>query len=171
MPDEQNITPTSHNAVGELLAGWAVPEYFKFDKSKKWYLIGGLVALLLLIYSVATADYLFTIFIVLAGVIIIFYDMKEPAWLEFKLTTEGVMIGSKFYDYDDFQNFAIVYKPHHDVKKIYFEFKNQIKPRLMIPLFENDPLATRRILIKYLTEDLETTDETAGDNLSRLIKL
>ena len=51
------------------------------------------------------------------------------------------------------------------------EFKTVLKHRLTIPLGNKDPLFVRNNLLKYLSEDLERTDEPMSESLARLFKL
>jgi hypothetical protein len=109
--------------------------------------------------------------IIVISIIIILNDGQKPMTVNFSITDEGVMIGKKFYDYDELKNFSVIYKPRRDIKNLYFEFKNPIKQRLSIPLMDQDPLKIRKYLLKYLEEDLERTDPPLSENLARLFKL
>ncbi len=62
------------NSVDDIIA-WKVPEYTDNKKSKKWFLVASLIAVLLLAYSVFTSNFAFAVFIVLAFIVIIF--LKE----------------------------------------------------------------------------------------------
>ena len=98
-------------------------------------------------------------------------DGQEPEKVKISITDEGVGVGKKFYDYDDLKDFSIIYKPKYGVKNLYFEFKFWIRPRLTIPLQDMNPLIIRDILLKYLTEDLERTDQPLSEALGKLFKL
>ncbi len=163
---QENITD-----FGEEIIGWEIPEYEKHERTKLWYITASVVTLLLLLFSFLTANFLFAVIIIVVAMVIIIHDGREPDMVEFKLTDEGVVVGRKFYDYDELQNFSIVYKPRQDVKNLYFEFKNSIKPRLSIPLENMNPLPIRKNLLKYLEEDLERTDQPVSEGLARLFRL
>ena len=76
----------------------------------------------------------------------------------------------KFYDYDAVRYFYILYKPP-ELKNLYFEFKAVTKPRLIVPLENQNPLEIRDILNQYLTENLEKEEEPASEALRKLFKL
>jgi len=156
---------------GEKIIGWKIPEYDKHDRSKGWYIIVSIVSLLLLLYAFFSGNFLFAVIIVVVALVIILHDGQEPAMLDFSITDEGIMVGRKFYDYDEIKNFAIVYKPRQEVKNIYFEFKSIAKPRLSIPLASMNPLPIRKDLLKYLPEDLERLDQPLSEALAKLFKL
>lgn len=157
--------------VGEEIISWQVPEYEKHERTRRWYIIATAVALALLLYAFFTRNYLFFGIIVMGAMVIIFLDGREPEMVDFSITDEGVIIGKKFHDHDTIKDFSIVYKPSQQVKRLYFEFKNTVKPRLSIPLENEDPLVIRRYLLKYLKEDLERTDQPTSEGLAKLFKL
>ncbi len=156
---------------GRELEKWKVPEYEKHDRSRRWYITAIIVFLLFLLYAFVTADFLFAVILIVSGLIMVLHDGKDPEMVNFIITTEGVIIGRKFYDYDEIKNFSIVYKPSFGVKKLYFEFKNALTPRLTVPLLDMNPLPIRENLLKYIPEDLERTNEPLSEALAKLFKL
>ena len=90
---------------------WEVPEYETHERSRNWYLIAGVIGALLLVYAMITSNFLFAGIIVIAAVVIILTDGKEPVKVRISLTDEGVEVGRKVYDYDEIKDFSIVYKP------------------------------------------------------------
>ncbi len=156
---------------GEEIIGWEVPEYDSHERSRAWYILAGLVALCLLAYSFWVSNFLFAVIIIMAGLVIIIHDGRRPDLVRFSITGEGIVIGRKFYDYDEIRDFAVVYKPKQGVKNLYFEFKSPIKHRLSVPLLDKNPLLIRENLLKYLKEDLERTDQPLSEGLAKLFKL
>jgi hypothetical protein len=150
---------------------WEVPEYDIHRRGRNWYFIAITVALLLLIYSFWTGNFLFAVIIIVAALIMILHEGKEPDQVRIILTDEGVIVGRRFYDYDEIKNFSLVYKPRLKIKNLYFEFKVFYQPRLSIPLENMNPLPIREFLLKYLSEDLERTDQPLSEFLGKLFKL
>ena len=150
---------------------WSVPEFDKQERSRAWYIGAIIFALLILAYSFWTANFLFVVIIVLAAVVIMLNDNREAEKIRFSLTDEGLIIGKKFIDYDELKNFSIVYKPRQRIKKLYFEFKNVLRPRLSIYLDNMNPLPIRETLLNYLPEDLERENEPLSEQLGRLFKI
>lgn len=153
------------------IISWEIPEYEKHSRSKLWYLIFAIIAILMLVYAVFTANFLFAIIIIIGGLIMIINDARNPQGVLVTIANEGVIVGRKFYDYDEIRSFSIVYKPAIGVKKIYFIFKSRTKHHISIPLFDVNPLFLRDNLNKYLEEDLERTDETTSESISKVLKL
>jgi len=156
---------------GREIASWQVPEYEKHERDQKWYIGAGLAVFGLLVYSYLTANFLFAVIIIISCMIIIVDDSREPGMIDVLITTEGVGIGRRFYDFEEMKNFSVVYKPNQNIKRIYFEFNNSLKQRLSIPLMDINPLPIRENLIKYISEDLERVNEPLSEGLGKLLKL
>jgi len=156
---------------GNKIIGWSISEYDKYKREKGWYIIFTVVGLMLIIYSFFSGNFLFAAIILIGALVVIIHDGQEPIRINFVITDEGLVVGKKFYDYDVIKDFSIVYKPHEGIKNLYFEFKNVIKPRLSISLGNMNPLPIRDSLLKYLSEDLERTDQPLSEALAKIFKL
>jgi hypothetical protein len=168
--EEESIKDTS-KAPSEIFFSWIVDEYDTHQRTIVWYAAAGLISFFLLIFAVFTKNFLFAVIIIIAALIFVLRDNDSPEKVRISIVDEGLMIGQKFYDFDDFKNFAVVHKPSIEVKNLYFEFKNPIRHRLSIPLEGTDPLQIRKILLKYLPEDLERTDPPLSEQLSKKFRL
>ncbi len=171
-----NINP------GKEIITWEVHEYEKHDRSPGWYFSAIIITLLLLFLASFNIDlapfsikfvpnFLFTVIVILGAIIIITHDGQEPPLVKIALTEEGIIVGRKFYDYDEFKDFSVIYKPSQGVKNLYLEFQNSIKPRLSIPLEGVNPLQVRENLLKYVSEDLDRTDQPLSEALGKIFKL
>jgi len=156
---------------GKKIMGWKIPEYDKHERTKNWYVISAIVGVALVIYSFTSGNFLFAAIIIIGAFVIIMHDGQEPVKIDFAITDEGVIVGKNFYDYDVLKDFSLVYKPHQKIKNLYFEFKSAVRPRLSIPLSNNNPLPIRENLLKYLPEDLERTDQPLSEALAKMFKL
>ncbi len=154
----------------QTLISWHVPEFEKHQKSRLWYIGAGIVMLILLVYCVKTANFLFAVILLMAAVIVVLYDMREAEEIEFAITSAGIKFGEKIYPFDEFGRFWIVYNPP-EVKKLYLEFTSVVRPRLVIPLNNEDPNKIRETLLNYVHEDLEEKDEPVTDYLGRVLKI
>ena len=150
---------------------WHVPEYDKHEKTKNWYIFYSIVAFLLILYSFFSGNFLFAVIIIIAAIVIVLRDGQNPAMIKISLEPEGITVGKQFHDFDEFKNFSIVYKPKEEIKNLYFEYKNSIKPRLSIHLKNNNPLLIRKNLLKYLPEDLDRTDQPLSEALAKIFRL
>jgi len=150
---------------------WKIPEYEKHDKDRRWYIIAAVVALALMAYAVFTSNYLFALIIVIIAFIIITRDGQDPLVVTFSIEATGVSVGQRFYSYDAFKDFAVVYRPKDNIKGLYLNFKNTMRLSLSIPLNEMSPIEVRNRLLRFLAEDLERNDAPLSEGLSKMLKL
>lgn len=155
---------------GRAFAAWTIPEYTQHERNRTWYWTAGIVAAVLLVYSVWTANFLFAVLILLTGIILYVQHNERPALLMVQLRSDGVQVGEGNYSFKDLKSFWIIYEPP-EVKTLYFDFSSNWLPRLPVPLQDEDPVAIRRFLVQYLPEDLSREGEPTSDALSRIFKL
>jgi len=99
---------------------WQVPEYDKHARPKIWYIIASALAVVLLLFSIISGNFLFAIIIIVSALVIILHDGKEPEKVDFVIYSEGIMIGKRFYDYDEIKNFSVIFKSSRNIKKFIF---------------------------------------------------
>ena len=155
---------------GKVFFSWDFPEYNTSWRNNKWYKWVIVAAAAILIYSLITANYLFAVVIVLFGIIYFFQSFDSPLTVQCQITEDGIIVGKRFYDYRDLSLFWIIYEPP-EVKNLYIEFKNSLKPRLGIPLAGQNPIAIRDVLEQYLDEEIERENEPISDGLSRIFRM
>lgn len=163
--------PEENIDQGDEIVSWQVPEYEKHERNKSWYILASIIGLLLLVYAIYTKNFLFAVIIIIVSLILILTDKGDPNLVKISITDEGIIVGRRFYDYDEIKDFSVVYKPKQGVKNLYFEFKNALRQRLSIPLEDMNPLSIRENLLKYLPEDLDRTDHPLSERLAKLFKL
>ena len=86
------------------------------------------------------------------------------------ITEDGVLLNDKFIEYEDFSAFYIIYYPP-TIKNLYLQPKNSFKPVITISLEDQNPIIIRKILLQYLTEDLEKEEMPATESISHSLKL
>jgi hypothetical protein len=150
---------------------WEFPEYQKHDRNRNWYIVAGIIALGLIVYALFSANYFFALIILLVGFIIVFLQNDEPLTIQFSLEPTGVRLVDRFYSYDVFKDFSIVFKPEDEIRTLYFEFKNGLRHRMSIPLQKTNPLIVRQYLLRYLIEDLERNDAPFSDGFAKTFKI
>lgn len=155
---------------GKTLAKWSFPEFIKHERSRAWYFWIIAAIALLLIYAVATVNFLFAVIIVIAAITYVLIYRREPEYVNFAITEDGLADNERFFSFDEVKNFFIIYKPP-EIKTLFVDFKALTKPRLAVPLENQNPLAIRKLLLEYLTEDLDKDDEPFLDGLRRMFKL
>ncbi len=156
--------------LGEIVFNWEVKEYEKYVRDRRWYIVMGGIGVLLVAYALFTANYLFALIIILFAIVMYLHDMQDPIDIPFAITTTGIVLGVKHYRYSELTNFWLIYNPN-EVKNLYFTLNNTIKHRLQVPLLDNDPLAIREYLLRYIPEDLDQEEEPLSDKWARILKI
>ncbi len=162
---------------------WTVPEYRPPKRGRLWYFFAVLLAVVCVFFSFfairdgrlvflgASTNFLFVLIIIVAAIVMIINENRPPLMVTVELGPEGVRLGRRFYDYDQFKNFSVLYKPKESLKNLYFEFKSSVRPRLSLPLRRLDALSVRNFLVKYLGEDLGRTNPPLSEQLTKMLKL
>ncbi len=156
--------------IGDIVFDWEVNEYEKHDRNKRWYVITAIVGVALLLYSVISGNYLFTLVVVLFGIVLFLQDMQQPMQVSFAVTETGIVVGSTYYPFKEITSYWIIYNPP-EVKNIYFTTNSILKHRLQVPLLDIDPRPIREYLNQFLIEDLDQEEEPLSDRLGRMFKL
>lgn len=175
------------------IIAWDVPEYQGEKKDKRWYIIASIFGLAFLVYAIFTSNLIFAIIIIFAAMLVIMLDGEPAKTMSVEISDEGIRVGKEFYDYNQIDNFSIVYRPKEEVKNLYLEFKRFVRPtlpdneprryewllwlanfartRLSLPLLDMNPLLIRKNLLKYLKEDVDRIDIPLSEQLARFFKL
>lgn len=170
MPEKTpQIRINKESEFGKVFFEWKIPEFTKHQRSRRWYMVMILLAGILIIYSIFTANFLFALIIILGVFIIFLRDYSESKDLNFQITEDGLVIGNQFYYYKILSAFYIIYDPPV-VKKLFFTLKS-VAPDFSIPLNDMNPLLIRKRLLEYLDEDLDKENQTLDDQLESILKL
>ncbi len=174
---KNNFLPTKDTAGekeeidrGALLFDWHFPEYAQYQRSRSWYVIIVILLLALFCIALSTANFIFALFLVLFGIILIIQLRQSPLEVKFAIFEDGIGIGEKFYEWSEIKNFHIIYRPPQ-IKRLYFDLKNTFFSDFSVPLEKQNPLEIRATLKKYLSEDLSKDSESLTDSLGRLLKI
>lgn len=156
--------------MGEIVYEWTVKEYDQPERDRRWYIVMGILGAFLLVYAIASANYLFALLIALFGIILFMHDLVAPGDVPFAITETGIVLGKKYYRFSELESFWMIYDPPA-VKNLYFSQNNILHHRLTIPLLDNDPRPIREYLNQFVEEDLDQEEEPASDKLARMFRL
>lgn len=158
------------NDHGKVLAEWEFSEFTKYERGKAWYFWMILLVVLIMVYSVITVNFLLAVIVIIGAITLTLIHQREPAQISIKITEDGLETSDRFFPFSEIKNFYLIYQPPV-VKSLFFEFKSLTKPRLNVPLVEQNPVSVRETLLKYLSEDLAKESEPLSESLSRFLKL
>lgn len=169
-PDSTKDEAPSPEDVGKTILQWKFPEYEEHERGISWYVVTGVLSVAFLIYAILVSNFLFAIIIVIIDLIILIQVNRKPDRIDFKITDQGLLIGTSFTPYRNIGKFWIIYNPPK-VKTLYFNFKSTLKPNITIPLENKNPLRVRETLLQYIEEDLEKEEESNSEQIRKFLKL
>lgn len=161
---------TSQTYTGDLLFEWNVNEYEHYDRPKQWYVVVGTIAVALVLFGIFTNNFLFTLIILLAGIIVYLQSAQPPITVPVAIAERGVILGRRFYSYDEFTEFYIVFIPDQ-VKTLYFETKSALQPRVQIDIEAVDAVSLRKVLLQYLEENFEKEEEPMSEQMRKMWRI
>lgn len=161
--DDQTFT-------GKLLFEWTVAEYEHYERPKRWYIIVGTIACLLMFFGIFTNNFLFTLIILLASIIVYLQSVQAPINVPVAIGERGIIIGRRFYTYDEFTEFFIIFVPDQ-VKTLYLETKSITHPRLQLEIEDIDAVALRETLLRYIPENFEKEEEPMSEQMRKMWRI
>ncbi|MFZ5391513.1 MAG: hypothetical protein ACOZAJ_04560 [Patescibacteria group bacterium] len=168
MPINLNLEPKAN--LGSVQMDWSFQEFEPRERSKRWWLVAGLIALVMLIYAVLSGNFLFALILLMGAILFVNENKRQPRQLDCRITNLGLLVGKKFWRWSELNEFWIAYHPP-TIASLYVLPKSLFDPRLSIPLNKTNPLEVREQLKKFLKEDLTREDEPTSEALSKLLKL
>lgn len=165
-PRTPNYSPEEE---GKILRSWESSEYEQQSKPRSWYIVAAVIGLILIGISIYMRNYLFLVVVVMMAVVIILMDRKAPISLETKITDKGIRYGKRFYPYTNLEHFWIIYDP--PIKTLNFRTTRNLFPMISIQLEDQNPLEIRDILLNFLPENEEITEESPSARITRFLKI
>ncbi|MFA6099978.1 MAG: hypothetical protein WC750_03825 [Patescibacteria group bacterium] len=165
-------TPETLRQIAESqnLFVWEMPEHEHHARTPNWFLVVSLITMASVIYGIWSANYLFGLIILISAVILMLAGNEEPNHILVQVGHNGVVLDGNFVPFDKLHNFSIIYHPPF-TKVLYLERKYSLKPRLKVYLENEDPVAIREHLLRYLPENLVLRDEHFSDIVGRLLRI
>lgn len=130
---------------------WESPEYIQRDHNNDWFWGLGLITLLSVIIAIWKGNYVFGIFLFLAGFSLILFSIKKPEIVKNKIETKGLTTRGAFYQWNFLRSFNIKTNENNTYFKLLIETNKKFLP-----------------IITILTP-IDLLDKTE-DNLSQVIK-
>ncbi len=164
------IQYANDDQLGEILFTWDTREYQQHDRGPRWYIVMISLGILLIGYGIFSNNFLFSLIIILASIILYMQSRQEPHDIPLYITDLGVGVASRFYQYGELGEFYLIYEPGV-AKTLYIETKSLLRPKLRLPLEDQNPLEIRDALLEVLDENLEKEEEPMADAAIRHWKL
>lgn len=144
-----------NNSLGryakKTLLGWQAPEFEVYEKDNRWFAYLSLILIAIIGYAVYSNSLIMAIVFILIGVILYIQLHKEPAIIDFAITTDGVIAGKEIFEYENIRSFWIFYNPPYE-KYLSLHTRGHLVPFIHIAIDDHNPVELRAILIKYIPE-------------------
>ena len=90
-----------------MVIKWKSPEYHYYEKSWVWYVTAMAIVAFLLIVTIWQENFLFAVFVIVAGVMVIVWGRRRPKLIRCELDEKRLMIVDKEYELKDFAGFYL----------------------------------------------------------------
>jgi len=148
---------------------WQAPEYEHHPKDASWYWLSMMIAIIVLALAIWQRNFLFSVFIILAEVLILVWSNREPAMVEFALTDQRLTINHRVkYLLSDVEHFSI--EPHDELDWpiLALRFHRRFRPPLHVRAPQNLVNDIRNHLQLVLAE--APWEDSLADTLERFLR-
>lgn len=152
----------------KVLVKWQGPDYEIYPKSRRWYMVAGLILSAIVVYAVLTNSPLTAIVFILIGIVGYMHLERDPQLTDFAISYDGVVVGNEVYEWDDIVSFWIFYDPPH-TRVISLHMKGKLMPYIHIPLHQIDPVEVREKMMDFVPELKQ--EQGMVDVLERLLHM
>lgn len=156
--------------AGEALVSWETWEFIPHERNNRWYIVMIGLAILLIIYAIWTSNPLFALIIVMSGVMLLINSLHKPKRVMVHITTAGVVMGERFWPYENLKDFALIYRPPI-ATVLYINSRSWWETPQAIELEGANPLLVRDALAPVLDENFAREDEILTDIIQKVYKL
>jgi hypothetical protein len=133
---------------------WQALEHEHKIRSADWFWAVGIISLFIIIFAIIINNYLFAVFIFIAGLILIFRGNNLPRLMNCEITNRGIIFGENILPYDNFEGFFVEIDHSGNQKhKILLKSQKLLAPLMVVPADNQDPELIHSVLVKKLKEE------------------
>lgn len=125
--DEEKTKKTEEDVT------WRAAERNYVEKGSDWYFVVVGVAILLVIISLWQKNFFFTIFIILAALVLISFGKRKPKVVDFGIHDDHIEIDHQIFEYDDLKSFAVKERKGR-LNEIIIRKNSPVAPFLYMPI-------------------------------------
>lgn len=171
MANEPTTTPAEKSAKpasDKPILVWQGKEFQEYNRNRKWYLLVGVIGVLLTVGALVLQQWLTAPVFALATFVVLRHADDKPRTITYQMSRLGVTVGEKFTPYSELKTYWIVYNP--PAKTVTFQSTGRFKPLIKLELGEMDPEVIRETLKPFLPETPKQSEDFL-DKFSRFIRL
>lgn len=147
---------------------WVAPEFVHYPKSRLWFFVLLAAAALLVGYFSWQKEFLTAVLFAVLFLTVFYFSRAKPREFHIEIDKTGIKLNASRIRFSALKSFWIIYEPP-EVKTLNFETTAYLNRFLTLQIENEDPVAIRFFLLKYLPEDLDR-GETMSDILARKLK-
>lgn len=137
----------------QTILEWQSPEHHFDKKANDWYWILGVICLGASVLAFWFGNFLFGIFIIIAGATIGMLSYKETKIVPIKINVKGIIFGKYLYPWMSYRSFWIEDEHTHGARILMHPVSSYL-PLTVIPINEEIDLNdVRDILLEFLEEE------------------
>jgi hypothetical protein len=138
---------------GEPILEWQSPEHHFDKKNNDWYWMLGIITLGASVLAFYFGDFLFGVFLIIAGATVGMLSYKETKAISVKITPKGIVFGRYLHPWLSYRSFWIE-DEHVNGPRILLHSTRSYLPLTIIPINEwIDLNEVRDILLEFLEEE------------------
>lgn len=128
---------------------WTAPSHTHSKRSTDWMWGVGLLALAGAIFAIYLHNYVFGIFILMGGIVMIMLYSEPAVEIPFEINSEGIKVGNTMHLYKNINGFTVKNKPK---EILMIETRTYFLPVITIPIPEDSANSIRATLSSVLNE-------------------
>ena len=86
---------------------WSALEYEEKERGNDWFWALGIIVIASSVASILFGNYFFAVFLVLCGIVLWLFAVKEPDMVSYELNSKGLKIRYRLYPYDKIKFFWV----------------------------------------------------------------
>ncbi|PIR83221.1 hypothetical protein COU19_01775 [Candidatus Kaiserbacteria bacterium CG10_big_fil_rev_8_21_14_0_10_56_12] len=137
-----------------IIFEWEGREYPHSPKSADWYWALGIITVAGAIASLLFGNYLFSILIVIAAIVIALHGTKHPPIHRFRVVEHGLAVGDEVYPFEQMISFSVLEDIEGELPPL-LSIKNEswLSPHLTIPLDGVDADGVYEYFLHHVDEE------------------
>lgn len=114
---------------------WTALEYEEKERGNDWFWALGVIVVASAITSFIYSNYFFSLFLVIAGILLVIFAVKKPDLVFYELNEKGLKIRNRLFPYENIKSFWI----KKDVEKptLFIKSERSFMPIISMPLDPN----------------------------------
>ena len=129
---------------------WSAPEYNHKERSNDWFWALGLITLVAVIIAIVLKNYVFAVFLAVAGCTLIMFTMRHPQDVKFIIETKGLTMGRDLHAWKDLKSFNVKNNEKDVYAKLLIMTSKYFLPIYTIPFPKEKIDEIKETLLKVL---------------------